>query len=171
MGKQQTIVAKWRKNAQKCPKCTFTESAILSRLPIGHDRFDVESHWSFGRVRPTDDGEAQTLLARTLLEDDGGERVHQVAAGASRQRAKLGRFLLVERRVDGDQRRWRRFLFLRRRVAQRVVEYRRGSPFNLLFQKGEKKKHPISAVLPSSGERVRAADAHSPRHLFSVRFH
>ena len=74
----------------------------------GQNRFDVESHRSFGRIGSSDDGEAEALLAGAFFEDDGAQSGHDVAAGPSRQSAKFRRFFLVESRVDDDHRRRRR---------------------------------------------------------------
>lgn len=82
---------------------TFVENALS--LAVGEDGLDVDAHGALGAVLAADDGEAEALLAGTLLEADrlDAEVLLQVPP-PPRKRAELGR---RRRRRGGGRRRLR----------------------------------------------------------------
>ena len=49
---------------------TFSENSTISRLAHREDRLDEDAHAALGRVYPSHNTEAETLLARALLKVD-----------------------------------------------------------------------------------------------------
>lgn len=77
---------------------TFQKSSIFSRLSSGQDRLDKNAHYPFRRIPTTNNTKTQTLLSRSLLENNRMKRLmiainrqFRTLVGLPGQSAELGR--------------------------------------------------------------------------------